>query len=115
MTIEAILREAKTASADPSADMADVLSKVGLDKAILDRYPMQLSGGQRQRVCLARALMFRPGVLILDEVISMLDPVTQLQLVEGLLRRNEEENIAMIFITHDREWLEVITKDIIEL
>lgn len=115
MTIDAIFQEAKKASTCNLPELPEILAKVGLDKTILHRYPLQLSGGQRQRVCLARALLFRPAILILDEVISMLDPVSQLHLVESLLKLNYEEDTAIIFITHDRAWLDVVTQNIIEI
>lgn len=115
MTIREILLEAVYASGYSAEDIDRVLADVGIEKSVKERYPRQLSGGQRQRVCMARALLFRPGLLVLDEVISMLDPVTQLQMVELLLKINKEKKMALLFITHDKDWLRVITKDIMVL
>ena len=73
---------------------------VGLDDK-LDAYPSQLSGGQRQRVAIARALACVPGVLLLDEVTSALDPITTIQILELLKEINHSLNVTIIIITHD--------------
>jgi len=79
----------------------DVLSIVGLEKEVLDRYPHQFSGGQRQRLCLARAIVMEPDVLIADESVSALDVLVQEQVLALLLDIKRKTGVAILFITHD--------------
>jgi peptide/nickel transport system ATP-binding protein len=75
--------------------------KVGFDSDILNRYPHELSGGQRQRVSIARALIMRPEMLILDEPTSYLDTVTQSQILDLFLEIKKELNMTYVFVTHN--------------
>jgi peptide/nickel transport system ATP-binding protein len=80
-----------------------LLERVNLTPAeqFMHKFPHQLSGGQRQRVAIARALAAKPSVLLADEPVSMLDVSIRLDMLNLLLRLKEEENLALLFITHD--------------
>ncbi|MGI3169069.1 dipeptide ABC transporter ATP-binding protein [Pseudooceanicola sp. C21-150M6] len=68
---------------------------------IYDSFPHQISGGQRQRVMIAMALALKPGLLIADEPTTALDVTTQKQILDLIRKLQEEQNTAVLFITHD--------------
>jgi NitT/TauT family transport system ATP-binding protein len=77
----------------------DALEQVGLADA-LDRYPNQLSGGMKMRVSLARALVTRPDILLLDEPFAALDEITRQKLDEQLRDLWLRHRMTIIFVTH---------------
>lgn len=79
----------------------EMLCKVGLSEAFMNRYPRQLSGGQRQRVCIGVALMQNPALLIADEPVSALDVTIQAQVITLLKKLQKEMNLSILFISHD--------------
>lgn len=79
----------------------EVLDRVGLDRALAERYPAQLSGGQQQRVGVARALAADPPVLLMDEPFSAVDPVVREELQAEMLRLQAELHKTVVFVTHD--------------
>jgi sulfonate transport system ATP-binding protein len=81
---------------------AAAIHRVGLD-AFADHLPHQLSGGMAQRAAIARALVTRPSVLLLDEPFSALDAFTRLTLQDHLLEIWREDRPTMLFVTHDIE------------
>lgn len=93
--------------------VAEALQAVGLDPEIVGRYPHELSGGQRTRVALARALIMRPSVLILDEVTSSLDIRTQQQIMDLLNRLQAELGLAYLFISHDMRAVRAMADDVL--
>lgn len=78
-----------------------LLSHVGLDAGAFGRYPHEFSGGQRQRIGIARALMFKPKLLVADESVSALDVSIQAQILMLLDQVQRETGVSMVFITHD--------------
>jgi len=79
------------------------LDRVGIRQPVsrLRDFPHQLSGGERQRVMIAMALLTQPQLLIADEPTTALDVTIQAQIIELLLELQQQENMALILITHD--------------
>lgn len=81
--------------------VAEVMQEVGLDPAMMDRYPHEFSGGQRQRIAIARAMILRPKLVVLDEPTSALDMTVQVQIVDLLRNLQRKYDLAYLFISHD--------------
>lgn len=80
----------------------NLLEEVGLGE-YLDKYPYELSGGMKQRLALARTLMIKPEVILMDEPLSALDPVTRVGMQNMILRLHRETQNTIIMVTHDHE------------
>lgn len=106
-TVRRILNEAmgllpqKMSRPQKDCCMGEMLKKVGLDQDALQRFPHEFSGGERQRIAIARAIMMRPKLLILDEAVSALDVLIQAQIISLLQDLQKEFGLTYLFITHN--------------
>lgn len=96
------LEEKKFSKIEINEKVKEILKLVDLAE-LSERYPYQLSGGQQQRVALARTLIIKPKVLLLDEPLSNLDAKLRIQMREELLTMHQKLGITIIFVTHDQE------------
>jgi len=89
-------------SAARPAAIAALLERVGLEQNLAGRRIHEISGGQRQRVAIARAIATRPALLVLDEAVSALDVTVRADILTLLRDLQRNENLAYLFISHDR-------------
>jgi osmoprotectant transport system ATP-binding protein len=80
-----------------------LMEQMGLPPSALKKYPAELSGGQQQRVGLARALARNPGIILMDEPFSALDPIIRKQLQDDLLHLESLKDKTIVMVTHDVE------------
>ncbi len=79
----------------------ELLELIGLGEGVINKMPHELSGGQRQRVGLARALAADPSLILLDEPLGALDPITRKEMQDEFLKLEGALNKAMVLVTHD--------------
>lgn len=101
--IEIIPHLAKLPENDILERTVKLMEMVGLPQEFLDRYPNHLSGGQQQRIGVARAFAMDPGIILMDEPFSALDPITRSQLQDELVNLQSKLHKTIVFVTHDMD------------
>ncbi|MFC1808019.1 ATP-binding cassette domain-containing protein [Candidatus Omnitrophota bacterium] len=112
---EPLLIHKKVAKNKILQQVKKLLRKVELKPDILDQYPHKLSGGMRQRINIARALAVEPKFLICDEPVSSLDLPIQAKILKLLAKLKRDENLALLFISHNPTIIKLICDKIITL
>ncbi|MFE5776514.1 ABC transporter ATP-binding protein [Brachybacterium sp. NPDC056505] len=105
-------REARKGGRTHAVSVVEMLGTVGLEPRFEDRTLRSLSGGELQRVALATALATRPGILVLDEPLTAVDPGMRGEIAAGLRSRADELGVGMLIASHDLELLQRLSEDI---
>lgn len=102
-------------AAERRVRVAAILERVGLSPADAGRLPHQFSGGQRQRIAIARALILKPKLVVLDEAVSALDVSIRADILDLLASLGHEFGIAYLFVSHDLSVMRAVTDRLLVL
>lgn len=93
----------------------ELLKEFGIQKSWMRRFPQELSGGELQRFSVLRSLNPKTKFLIADEMTTMLDAITQVQIIESVLKIIKKRNMGFLLVSHDMDLINTICDDIIYL
>ncbi len=93
----------------------DIKDKFGIKEEWLNRWPTELSGGELQRICLSRILSPNTQFLIADEITTMIDAITQVQLCNVLMDLSKKQGLGILFITHNKYLIEKVSDRVLNL
>jgi len=93
----------------------NILDEFGIKKEWFIRYPSELSGGELQRFSILRAINPKTKFIIADEITTMLDAVTQIQIITSLLKQCKENGIGLLLVSHDKKLLKRVCDKIVYL
>ncbi len=93
----------------------ELLEEFGIQKSWFTRWPNELSGGELQRFSVLRALNPKTKFLIADEMTTMLDAITQVQILTSVVKISEERNMGVLIVSHDKRLLDKLCDNIIYL
>lgn len=101
------------AEAERDTRLEEAVTSVGMDAAMLERYPHEFSGGQRQRLAIARALVTRPRLVVLDEPVSALDVSLRGDVLRLLARLRAEHGLSYLIISHDLDMVAAMAERVL--
>ena len=108
------LNDRRVPKREAHARVRELLERVGLEHRI-DAKPHQLSGGEQQRIALARALVSRPSILLMDEPLSSLDDERKRTIASDLLGLQSQFDFTLIYVTHDSSEADMLTARVCQL